>query len=156
MQRRTTLIQQERDALDAYESLIHTMREVAQRESDSVRPLGRTFEAALARLSDATTRIVNIHTALVGAVSDGSAAGAPGAPTGAGFAAAPPAAVDDSALRKLDERRGELIRQATELTELLRARRDHLRGELDKVRVPRKPRSVYGGENSASIIDVSG
>jgi predicted nucleic acid-binding Zn-ribbon protein len=142
MQRLTTLIQQERSALDSYESLVHTMRTVLYRDQDSVRRLGETFETALGRLQDATTRIVNTHTALAGAVSDAQATGVT---TG-----------QESALRELDDRRGALLRQATELMELLAGRRDVLQGELDKVRVPRKPRSVYGGGEGASIIDVSG
>ena len=142
MQRLTKLIQQERKALDSYEGLIHTMRSVVDREVDSVRGLGETFETALARLRDATTRIVNTHTALVGAVSDAEAAGTT---TG-----------QDAAFRELDDRRGALVRQADELMELLGGRRDLLHSELDKVRLPRKPRSVYGGREGASIIDVSG
>jgi hypothetical protein len=143
MQRLTKLIQQERKALDSYEGLIHTMRSVVDREVDSVRGLGETFETALAHLRDATTRIVNTHRALVGAVSDAEAAGTT---TGG----------QDAAFRELDDRRGALVRQADELMELLGGRRDLLHRELDKVRLPRKPRSVYGGRGGASIIDVSG
>jgi hypothetical protein len=149
MKRLADLVAQEHRALDAYEGVITAMVQSAEQQGEGVRPLDASFDAALAELADATNRVVAVHSTLRRALADHRE----GSNASGTDAHGPPPALD---LDSLDRRRAALLEEGRRLRDLLGARRDRMHEEAQKVRVPARPRSVYGDGNRPSMIDVSG
>ncbi|MFP4484642.1 MAG: hypothetical protein ACOCYG_05950 [Spirochaetota bacterium] len=149
MKRLAELAAQENRALDAYEGVIRTMRRSAEEQEDSVHPLDASFDAALKQLAHVTNRVVTVHSTLHRALADehyGSHVSGNGAHR----------VSQTLDLDSLDARRAALLEEGRRLRELLRNRRDRMNAELQRVRVPARPRSVYGEGGRPSMIDVSG
>ncbi len=156
MKRLADLAAREHRALDAYEGVITAMVQSAEQQADGVRPLNAPFDAALAELADVTKRVVAVHSSLHRALADHRRALADyreGSNASGNDAHGLPQSLD---LDSLDRRRAALLEEGSRLRDLLGARRDRMHEEAQKVRVPARPRSVYGDGNRPSMIDVSG